>query len=134
MRRAKLERSDHTPYLLVKACQHLWLNGAHEVYQQFTYIIHIILSNSRSSLMLPDLSFPQGSLSSPYGHGLYCPPSFIQQTPAVKYACRSRKLSAIRQVKPPYFKGLTIIFSDFVSQRVQRRVIFVFRFLWYKVC
>jgi len=34
--------------------------------------------------MLPDLSSPHGLLSSPLGHGLRCPPSFIQQTPAVK--------------------------------------------------
>ncbi len=63
LRRRTLEPSRLTTYLLVKACQHLWLlqfNGSAAVH---LIINHIALSWLPTALMLAELSLPHGSLS-----------------------------------------------------------------------
>jgi len=52
----------HLPtYLLVKACQQLWLFNTYDGYQQFTWVGHITLTLAPLRLLLSDSASPHGS-------------------------------------------------------------------------
>src|SRR5215813_6987656 len=80
--RLRVVSSQHnilTTYLLVQACQHLWLVNSDEVYQQFMYINHTIKPRLQAALMLAaSLLLYRSSFSFRWGHrpGSFTPPYY----------------------------------------------------------
>jgi hypothetical protein len=62
-------------YLLVQACQHLWLVTYHDIYQQFTFISHTTQPSILSALMLAD-NLPVSQHSDSLTAESHCPDSF----------------------------------------------------------
>jgi hypothetical protein len=60
-----------TTYLLVQACQHLWLVVRNDVYQRFTCVGHTIGPSSRTALMLAVVTFPHGRVTTLLGEATF---------------------------------------------------------------
>ena len=62
---------------LVQASQHLWPAHPHDIYQQFTYVTHTIISSSHPDDASRVEPLSRGTLPAE-GWGLHCPPGFTQ--------------------------------------------------------
>ncbi len=80
---------------LVQACQHLWPVNNNDIYQQFTYVTHTIISSSHPVLMLPELNSPRGFFSQSLTEGFIV--TRASHKAVTSYACRDRKLPTKRQ-------------------------------------
>ena len=76
LRQRTLEPLYLTTYLLVQACQHLWLDKRCRCLQRFTCVHHTTRSLLLTALVLAELRSPYGFLSWNFFRGLLCPGSF----------------------------------------------------------
>ncbi|MFH0785437.1 MAG: hypothetical protein V2B20_26265, partial [Pseudomonadota bacterium] len=66
-----------------------------DIYQQFTYVTHTIISSSHPVSMLPELSLPHGSFFQSLTEGFIV--SQASHKAVTSYACRDKKLPTKRQ-------------------------------------